>query len=59
MVDFLAVLTNRVALAAVPHTLFAAMMFTAGVIIAVSAWQLARGQNLETMRSSLRTGCGS
>ncbi len=27
MVDFLAVLTNRVALAALPHTLFAAIMF--------------------------------
>ena len=56
MVDFVAVLTNRVALAAIPHTLFAAMMFAAGVIIAVSAWQLSRGQNLETMRSSLRYG---
>ncbi len=56
MADFLAVLTNPIVLAAFPHTLFAALMFAAGVIISVSAWQLARRQNVDTMRSSLRYG---
>ena len=56
MTDFVAVLTNPVALAALPHTLFAAFMMTAGVIISISAWHLARGQNVEMMRSALRYG---
>jgi cytochrome d ubiquinol oxidase subunit I len=56
MNDFFAVLTNPVALAALPHTLFAAFMMTAGVIISISAWHLVRKQNLEMMRSSLRYG---
>jgi len=56
MTDFFAVLSNPVALAALPHTLFAAFMMTAGVIISISAWQLARRQNVEMMRSSLRFG---
>ncbi|GAA2009218.1 cytochrome ubiquinol oxidase subunit I [Microbacterium ulmi] len=56
MTDFVGVITNPVALAAFPHTIFASWMFTAGVIISVSAWQLARGRNVEMMRSSLRFG---
>jgi cytochrome d ubiquinol oxidase subunit I len=56
MNDFGAVLTNPVAMAALPHTLFAAFMMTAGVIISISAWHLVRKQNLEMMRSSLRYG---
>ncbi|MEU1971020.1 cytochrome ubiquinol oxidase subunit I [Microbacterium sp. NPDC019599] len=56
MTDFLAVLTNPVALAALPHTLFAAFMMTAGVIISISAWHLLRKQNVDMMRSSLRYG---
>jgi cytochrome d ubiquinol oxidase subunit I len=56
LVDIGAVLTNRVVLAAFPHTIFAAWMFAAAVVIAVSAWHLARGQHLATMRSSLRFG---
>lgn len=56
MNDFFAVLGNPVALAALPHTLFAAFMMTAGVIISISAWQLMRGQNVEMMRSSLKYG---
>ena len=56
MTDFGAVLTNPVALAALPHTLFAAFMMTAGVIISVAAWQLARRQNVDMMRSALRYG---
>jgi cytochrome d ubiquinol oxidase subunit I len=56
LVDIGAVLTNPVVLAAFPHTIFAAWMFSAAVVIAVSAWHLVRGQHLETMRSSLRFG---
>ena len=56
LVDFGAVLTNPIALAAFPHTIFGAFMFAAGVIIATSAWHLARGQHVDMMRSSLRFG---
>ncbi|GAB3602737.1 cytochrome ubiquinol oxidase subunit I [Microbacterium aureliae] len=56
LIDFGAVLTNPVVLAAFPHTIFAAWMFAAAVVIAVSAWHLSRGQHTETMRSSLRFG---
>ncbi|MBA8815448.1 cytochrome d ubiquinol oxidase subunit I [Microbacterium halimionae] len=56
MNDFLAVLTNPIALAALPHTLFAAFMMTAGVIISIAAWHLLRRQNIEMMRSALRYG---
>jgi len=56
MNDFFAVLTNPIVLAAFPHTLAAAFMFTAGVIISVSAWHLLRGQNQDMMRSTLKYG---
>ncbi|WP_375385786.1 cytochrome ubiquinol oxidase subunit I [uncultured Microbacterium sp.] len=56
MTDFFAVLTNRVALAALPHTLFAAFMMTMGVIVSISAWHLVRRRNIEMMRTSLRYG---
>jgi len=56
MTDFFAVLTNPVALAALPHTLFAAFMMTAGVIVSISAWHLLRKRNVEMMRSSLKFG---
>ena len=50
LVDFWAMLTNPVALAAFPHTITSAWMFAAAVVIAVSAWHLARGRNTEMMR---------
>ncbi|WP_434809949.1 cytochrome ubiquinol oxidase subunit I [Microbacterium sp. bgisy189] len=56
LTDFVAVLTNPVVLAAFPHTIFAAWMFAAAVVIAVSAWHLSRGQHFEPMRKSLRFG---
>lgn len=56
LTDIWALLTNPVALAAFPHTIFGAFMFAAGVIISVSAWHLSRGQHLETMRISLKFG---
>ncbi|KAA9146301.1 cytochrome ubiquinol oxidase subunit I [Microbacterium lushaniae] len=56
LVDFWALLTNPVALAAFPHTITSAWMFAAAVLIAVSAWHLMRHQNVEMMRTSLRFG---
>ncbi len=56
LTDIWAVLTNKVALAAFPHTLFGAFMVAASVIIAVAAWHLARNQNLETMMPALKFG---
>jgi cytochrome d ubiquinol oxidase subunit I len=54
LTDIWAVLTNKVALAAFPHTIFGAFMVSAGLIIAVSAWHLSRNQHLETMRPALK-----
>ncbi|MGP3534667.1 cytochrome ubiquinol oxidase subunit I [Microbacterium sp. RD1] len=56
LVDFWALLTNRVVLAAFPHTLTSAWMFAAAVVIAIAAWHLARARNVETMRPALRFG---
>jgi len=56
LTDFGALLTNPVALAAFPHTIFGAFMFAAGVVISVSAWHLSRGQHFDTMRISLKFG---
>jgi len=56
LTDFWALLTNPVALAAFPHTIFGAFMFAAGVVISVSAWHLASKQHEETMRKSLKFG---
>ncbi|PZU44759.1 MAG: cytochrome ubiquinol oxidase subunit I [Microbacterium sp.] len=56
MANFFEVLTNPVALTQLPHTLSASIMFAAGVVIAASAWHLARHQNAEMMRPSLRFG---
>ena len=56
LTDFVALLTNPVALAAFPHTIFGAFMFAAGVIISTAAWHLSRGQHLDTMRIALKFG---
>ena len=56
LVDFGALLTNPVALAAFPHTIFSAWMFAAAVVIAIAAWHLMRGRNIEMMRPALRFG---
>src|SRR3546814_1899057 len=56
LVDFWALLTNPVALAAFPHTITSAWMFAAAVLIAVPAWHLLRKQNIETIRTSRRFG---
>ena len=49
-------LTNPIALAAFPHTIFACFMVSAGLIISVAAWHLARNQHHETMRPALKFG---
>ncbi|OZB85476.1 cytochrome ubiquinol oxidase subunit I [Microbacterium sp. 13-71-7] len=56
LTDFVALLTNKVALAAFPHTIFGAFMLATGVVISVSAWHLSRGQHVATMRKSLKFG---
>ncbi|WP_029145789.1 cytochrome ubiquinol oxidase subunit I [Microbacterium luticocti] len=56
LVDFWAVLTNPVALATFPHTMFAAFMFAAAVVIAAAAWHLSRHRDVEMMRPALRFG---
>jgi len=56
MADFWQVLTNPVALTQFPHTISAALMFSAGVVIAASAWHLARKQNIEMLRPALKFG---
>ncbi len=50
------VLTNKVALAAFPHTIVACFMVSSALVICVAAWHLARNQNLETMRPALKFG---
>jgi len=49
-------LSNPIALAAFPHTITACFMVSAGLIISVAAWHLARNQHLDTMRPALKLG---
>ncbi|PJJ63382.1 cytochrome ubiquinol oxidase subunit I [Compostimonas suwonensis] len=56
LTDIWELLTNPVALAAFPHTIFACFMVTAGLIISVAAYHLARNQHLDTMRPALKFG---
>ena len=49
-------LTNPIALSAFPHTIFACLMVSAGLIISFAAWHLSRNQHLETMRPALKFG---
>ncbi|ONI63747.1 cytochrome ubiquinol oxidase subunit I [Leifsonia sp. ALI-44-B] len=50
------VLTNKVALAAFPHTIFACFMVSAGLVITVAAYHLSRNQHLDTMKPALKFG---
>src|SRR6478752_6075057 len=56
LTDLWAVLTNKVAVAAFPHTIFGCFMVSAGLIIAVAAWHLSRNRHLDTMRPALKFG---
>ena len=44
LTDIGAVLTNPVALAQFPHTIFASIMFAAVVLVAVAAYHLSKNQ---------------
>src|SRR5690606_7285129 len=59
LTDIMAVLGNQVVVAAFPHTIVTSWMVTAGIIIAVAAWHLSRGQHLESMRTALKFGLWS
>ncbi|MFN4001990.1 cytochrome ubiquinol oxidase subunit I [Microcella sp.] len=56
LTDIGAVLTNPVALAQFPHTIFASLMFAAVVVVAVAAYHLSKNQYLDEMRTALRFG---
>ncbi len=56
LVDFGAMLFNPVALNAFPHTIFGALMFATGIVVAVSAYHLKRGNHIDTFRKSLKFG---
>ncbi|NMO88226.1 cytochrome ubiquinol oxidase subunit I [Actinomycetospora sp. TBRC 11914] len=52
--DFAAVLTNSTAVGAFAHTITAAFLSAAMLILGVSAWHLVRGNEVAVFRSSLR-----
>src|SRR5690242_17522743 len=54
LTGFVAVLTNSTALVTFAHTITAAFLTAAVVMLAVSAWHLARGRNVDVLRPSLR-----
>lgn len=54
LTDIVAVITNPVALVTWPHTIFACFVVAAALVMAVAAWHLARGNERELMRTSLR-----
>ncbi|PPF84124.1 cytochrome ubiquinol oxidase subunit I [Subtercola sp. Z020] len=56
LTDIWALLTNKVALAAFPHTIFACFMVSAALIVCAAAWHLSRGQHFDTMRPALKFG---
>ncbi|MFL0360922.1 cytochrome ubiquinol oxidase subunit I [Curtobacterium flaccumfaciens] len=56
LTDIWAVVTNKVALAAFPHTIAASFMVAAAVVIAVAGWHLARNQHLDTMLPAIKFG---
>lgn len=56
LTDIGAVLTNVVALNQFPHTITASIMFSGGVMIAVSAYHLKRKQYMDSMYTGLRFG---
>ncbi|MDF5754545.1 cytochrome ubiquinol oxidase subunit I [Spongiactinospora sp. TRM90649] len=56
LVDFGAVLTNKVLLAAFPHTILGCWLSGGAILMAISAWHLARGRDVDVFRPSLRLG---
>ncbi|UQN14109.1 MULTISPECIES: cytochrome ubiquinol oxidase subunit I [Gulosibacter] len=56
LVDFMAVLTNPVALTQLPHTLAASVMLAGTIIVGVAAWHLRKGQHFDVFRPAMRFG---
>lgn len=58
LIDFMAVLTNKVTLITVPHTLFAAFMVGGAFVAAVSMWFLIRRreEDVQAFRNAARLG---
>ncbi len=56
LTSIVALLTNSTALAAWPHVILASFLCAGGVIIAASAWHLARGSDTELFRRALKLG---
>jgi len=54
LTDIWAVVTNKVALAAFPHTIVACFMVSAALLIAVACYHLYRNQHLDVMRPLLK-----
>jgi len=59
--DFLAVLTNKVALVTVPHTIFAAFLTAGAFVAGIAMWRLIRrpDEDGEAFRSALRLGAAT
>lgn len=56
LTDFMAVLTNPVALLQLPHTLAASVMLAGTIIVAVAAWHLRKGQNYDVFKPAMKFG---
>ncbi|MFI6815157.1 cytochrome ubiquinol oxidase subunit I [Nonomuraea sp. NPDC050328] len=56
LTDFGAVLSNKVLLATFPHTIFASWLSGGILLVAVSAWHLARRRDLDVFRPSMKLG---
>ena len=56
LTSIVALLTNSTALAAWPHVFFASLVITGTVLVAVSAWHLARGSFKDVFAKTLRLG---
>jgi cytochrome bd ubiquinol oxidase subunit I len=59
--DFLAVLTNKVALVTVPHTIFAAFLTAGAFVAGIAMWRMIRhpDEDREDFRSALRLGAAT
>jgi cytochrome bd ubiquinol oxidase subunit I len=56
LTSIVALLTNSTVLAAWPHVFFAAFMVAGAVMVAASAWHLARKSDLDVFRRAMRLG---
>jgi cytochrome d ubiquinol oxidase subunit I len=56
LTSIVALLTNSTVLAAWPHVIFASFMLAGAVVVAASAWHLARGSDTALFRRAMRLG---